>query len=221
MKLVTYAEAEKQLSSQKTIKIGLPKGRFLERSLAIIDALGGEVSSSRALQVNVRSRDFKIYLLKSPDIANLVDSGMLDFGITSEEWYLEHCILAKSGSHLCLEAKLDWIDTSLAFFSCGSRNFESVGKVRVATSFPKIAEKILRENDIDNPHVFHVYGSVEALVPDIANVGFDCVETGGTLRANNLTPFYSPFTNLGMVAVSNQQRRANVPLQLVDLVSKI
>lgn len=220
MKFATYTEAEKQSSSQKTIKIGLPKGRFLERSIAIIDALGGEVSNSRALQVNVRSRELKIYLLKSPDIANLVDSGMLDFGITSEEWYLEHCISAKSGSHLRLEAKLDWIETSLAFFSCGFHSFESMGKVCVATSFPKIAEKILRENNVDNPYVFHVYGSVEALVPDIANIGFDCVETGGTLRANNLTPFYSPFPNLGMVAISNQRTRAEVPLRLVDLVLK-
>jgi ATP phosphoribosyltransferase len=49
-------------------------------------------------------------------------------------------------------------------------------------------------------------GSVEATVPTLAPWGFDCVETGETLRANNLREHVIVFDNLTLSLVSSASR---------------
>lgn len=159
------------------LRIGLPKGVVRKRSHEVIHRLfGGHVDELCLCHRNARHAAF---LLKHRDIPRLVGSGRLDIGITSSEWVIE------SGYPLVTVAELDWCDTRISLIGARGAQPPRAGQTCV-TEFPLITKALLGR-DLPMLALSVVSGSCEALVPAIYDYCVDCVETGSTLEANNLT----------------------------------
>jgi ATP phosphoribosyltransferase len=171
-------------SEMTTITLGLPKGRFLPNSLRVLQSMSAEIADhARRLAWLVRIRDVSltVKLLKPPDIANLLATGEVDFGVLPDEWIREH--------HAAPVEMLDlgWC-TSRIVLAGDPRHFDRAcrDRLRIATSYPNFAAECLRPL-VDDLVIRHVHGSAEAFVPDLCDCVFDCVETGATLQENGLT----------------------------------
>lgn len=167
-----------------TISLGLPKGRFLPNSLQVLQSMSAEIADhARRLAWLLRVDDVEltVKLLKAPDIANLLGTGELDFGVLPDEWAREQ--------HAALVEVLDlgWC-TSRIVLAGDPGHFDRVcrKRLRIATSYPNFAAECLRPLTGDLV-IRHVHGSAEAFVPDLCDCVFDCVETGATLQENGLT----------------------------------
>ena len=160
------------------------KGRLNEDSMELFSEIGIRIDESKRKYLS-KAANFPVELLylRDDDIPQVVASGAADLGIVGlnevEEKAMNVKIVERLGFGGCRISlaipKSEQYD--------GPKWFE--GK-RIATSYPKILAKYLKEQGVDAT-IETITGSVEiAPAAGIADAIFDIVSSGGTLVANNL-----------------------------------
>lgn len=173
------------------INIALPKGRLGEKIYALLEA-GGYGSDdyspdSRKLIFSGKGGDVNYFWVKPADVAVYVELGAADVGVAGKDILVEYspdvyelADLKCGRCKMCVAAKKDWKDDPSA-------------TLRVATKFAHTAEKYFGDvgRDIE---IIKLNGSIElAPVLGLSDVIVDIVETGTTLRENNLKVFKELF----------------------------
>lgn len=161
------------------------KGRLNEESLALLAEAGISVEESKR-QLLARSGDFPIEVLylRDDDIPQAVSMGVADIGIVGlnevEEKEFDVEVIHRLGFGAC----------RLSLAVPKGEKYDSPkwfdGK-RIATSYPVILNKYLKNNGI-KAEIHEIAGSVEvAPAVGMADAIFDIVSSGSTLVKNGLT----------------------------------
>jgi len=169
------------------LKISLQKkGRLAESSLAMLKSAGVELEPSEG-RLFARARNFplEVLFLRDDDIPEYVQDGITDLGIVGLN------VLLEKGAQI---AQLDYLgfgDCELCIAVPSKSPLRSVFDLsghRIATSYPQILKRYLKEKRIDGK-VIEISGSVE-ITPslDVADAICDLVSTGSTLRIHELVP---------------------------------
>ncbi len=166
------------------INVALPKGRLGEKVYNMFKASGYECPSieetNRKLVFENEEKGIRYFWVKPSDVAIYVERGAADIGVAGKDILLEYrpdvyelLDLNMGKCRMAVAAKKDFFDSR-----------EST--LRVATKFPYIAQCFYDKKcrDID---IINLNGSIElAPILDLSDVIVDIVETGSTLRANDL-----------------------------------
>jgi ATP phosphoribosyltransferase len=166
------------------IKIGLAKGRLSEGAIDLFKKL------NMADDVNLKSRklvfeDLKhqvtYLLLKPKDVVTYVESGVVDLGVVGSDVILES---KKSVYQLC---DLDFGKCKFSIASVGGNMAVLNQKnLKVATKYPNITGDYFKKRN-QKIQIIPLEGSVElAPLMGFSDCIVDIVETGKTLKANNL-----------------------------------
>ena len=166
------------------LNIALPKGRLGETVYDLFERAGFDCPSirekSRKLIFENEKTGVRFFWVKPSDVPIYVERGAADIGVAGKDIILEYdpdvyeLLDLKLGKcRMAVAAKKDFHD-------------ENVKTLRVATKFPNIAssyyERIGRDIDI-----IKLNGSIElAPILGLSDVIVDIVETGTTLRENDL-----------------------------------
>lgn len=166
------------------LNIALPKGRLGEKVYGMLEAAGYECPSirenNRKLIFENEEKQVRYFWVKPSDVAIYVERGAADIGIAGKDILLEY----KPRVYELLDLKLGICRMAVAgpadFYDDGERT------LRVATKFTNIAADyyagIGRQIDM-----IKLNGSIElAPILGLSDVIVDIVETGSTLRENNL-----------------------------------
>ncbi len=168
------------------LKIAVQKtGRLSEKSLTLIEETGIRLTQEGKLKLVSVGQNFpvEILFLRDDDIPQYVADNVADIGIVGENEVMEKNkpvnIIDRLGFARC---RLSLAIPQSAEYK-GLRSFN--GK-KIATTYPKILEKFLNENNID-AEIHEISGSVE-IAPSIglADAIFDIVSSGSTLISNRL-----------------------------------
>ena len=166
------------------LNIALPKGRLGEKVYAMFEKAGFACPSirenSRKLIFENAETGVRYFWVKPSDVAIYVERGAADIGVAGKDILLEYAPdvyelldLGMGACRMAVAARKDFR--------------ESPGKtLRVATKFPNIAQRFYSEKcrDID---IIRLNGSIElAPILDLSDVIVDIVETGTTLKENDL-----------------------------------
>lgn len=166
------------------LNIALPKGRLGEKVYAMFEAAGFECPSiketNRKLIFENEAAGVRYFWVKPSDVAIYVERGAADIGVAGKDILLEYepdiyelCDLGTGKCRMAVAAKKDFRDNS--------------GRtLRVATKFTNIARKYYNSigRDID---IIKLNGSIElAPILGLSDVIVDIVETGTTLKENDL-----------------------------------
>ena len=166
------------------INIALPKGRLGEKAYNLLKAAGYPCSSleetNRKLIFENPDAGVRYFWVKPSDVAIYVERGAADVGIVGKDILLEY----RPEVYELLDLGLGKCRMAVA----GHKNFRDPAgaTLRVATKFPNIASTFYggKCRDID---IIHLNGSIEiAPILGLSDVIVDIVETGTTLRENNL-----------------------------------
>lgn len=159
-------------------------GRLSEGSIELLKSCGIKVSNGgNHLKALAEGFPLEILMLRDDDIPQYVADGVADIGMLGMNEVLEKdkkidviMNLGFSKCRLSIAVPRDINYTGLTFLE---------GK-RIATSYPVILEKFLKEKNIQ-ADVHSISGSVE-IAPGIglADVIFEIVSSGGTLLSNGL-----------------------------------
>ena len=160
------------------------KGRLYEDTMVLLTEAGIKLSSAkRTLLIPARNFPVEILFLRDDDIPDSVSSGVADIGIVGKNEFMEKEKQARivknlgfSKCRLSLAIPKDEEYQGLEWFS---------GR-KIATSYPVILNKFLKDNHI-NADIHVITGSVE-IAPGIglADAIFDIVSSGSTLVSNRL-----------------------------------
>ena len=166
------------------LNVALPKGRLGDKVYNLLAGVGygcpENYADTRKLVVENPEAGIRYFLVKPSDVAIYVEHGAADIGIVGKD------ILEESGADV-----YELLDTGLGkcrMCVAGPADFvDDPGRtLRVATKFVKIAKNYYaaQGRDID---IIKLNGSIElAPILGLSDVIVDIVETGTTLKENNL-----------------------------------
>ena len=164
------------------LNIALPKGRLAGEVLAKMAKSGYSTdlnTGSRKLVVHDPGGKFACFLVKPSDVAAYVLHGAADIGVTGKDILLE----TRPDVYELLDLGLGVCKMVVA----GPAGFsQPEGILKVATKYPNIAEKYYSEKGREI-ELIPLSGSIElAPLVGLSDVVVDIVQTGSTLRDNNL-----------------------------------
>ena len=167
------------------LNVALPKGRLGEKVYAMFEKAGFECPSikenNRKLIFENEEVGVRYFWVKPSDVAIYVERGAADIGVAGKDILLEYepdvyelFDLDIGKCRMAVAAKNDFRD-------------DPQKTLRVATKFSNIARNYYTSlgRDID---IIHLNGSIEiAPILGLSDVIVDIVETGTTLKENNLS----------------------------------
>lgn len=167
------------------LNVALPKGRLGEKVYAMFEKAGFPCPSiketNRKLIFENEECGVRYFWVKPSDVAIYVERGAADIGVAGKDILLEY----EPEVYELLDLNIGKCRMAVAAKQ-GFRD-DTDKTLRVATKFSNIARQyyLSRGRDID---IIHLNGSIEiAPILGLSDVIVDIVETGATLKENNLS----------------------------------
>ena len=168
------------------LTIALSKGRILDQTLPLLDKAGISIAKSelesRKLILDTNLSDVKVIVIRASDVPVFVQHGAADIGIAGKDVLLEH------GANGIFEL-LD-LGISKCRLMVASKKDQDLNKstLKVATKYVKSAKEYFYRQG-KQVEVIKLYGAMElAPIVGLSDCIVDLVDTGNTLKANNLVP---------------------------------
>ena len=166
------------------INVALPKGRLGEKTYDLFERAGYECPSikepNRKLVFENEQKGVRYFWVKPSDVSIYVERGAADIGVCGQDILEEY----SPAVYELLDLKMGVCRMAVAakkgFYDDGQRT------LRVATKFANAAKRhyAAKSRAID---IIHLNGSIEiAPILGLSDVIVDIVETGATLRENDL-----------------------------------
>lgn len=166
------------------LNIALPKGRLGEKAYKIFEAAGfpcpSMMDGGRKLIFENPQADVRYFWAKPSDVAIYVERGAADIGVAGKDILMEY----EPEVYELLDLDMGKCTMSVAA-PVGYKDDLNY-TLKVATKFSNIASRYYASigRDID---IIHLNGSIEiAPILGLSDVIVDIVETGTTLKENNL-----------------------------------
>jgi len=176
------------------LKLGIPKGSLQDATVQLFARAGFNIYiSSRSYFPAIDDREIDCMLIRAQEMARYVSDGVLDAGLTGQDWIAEH----EAGDGRT------GVITSIADLIYAKQSF---GKVRWVLAAPEesaitsakdlegktVATELVRATRAYftrqgvNVNVEFSWGATEVKPPMLADAIVEVTETGSSLRANRL-----------------------------------
>ncbi|MFH1519069.1 MAG: ATP phosphoribosyltransferase [Candidatus Omnitrophota bacterium] len=173
----------------KLLRLGIPKGSLQEKTLELFRMAGFNIYlSSRSYFPSIDDDEIKVVLIRAQEMSRYVEEGILDCGITGEDWILEN------GSNVLKLSQLPYAKRTLnpVRWVVAVRDDSRIKKLkdlqgkRVATELLKYTKRFFKAKKIDLEVEFS-WGATEVKVKSgLVDAIVELTETGESLRANGL-----------------------------------
>ncbi len=209
---------QQQKTEKTMLNVALPKGRLGDKVYDLLAGIGygcpEDYNATRKLVVENPAAGIRYFLVKPSDVAIYVEHGAADVGIVGKD------ILTESGADV-----YELLDTGMGkcrMCVAGPAGFtdDESRALRVATKFVNIARDHYerRGRDID---IVKLNGSIElAPILGLSDVIVDIVETGTTLKENDLTVI-EEFMPISARFIANKASYKFKYAQLTELLNKM
>ena len=177
-----------------TLKLGIPKGSLQDATIQLFARAGFNIyASARSYFPAIDDPEIDCMLIRAQEMARYVADGVLDAGLTGQDWIAEHA--AANGDTSGVTPLADLIYAKQSF-----------GKVRWVLAVPEesryqsardldgatIATELVRATQAYfarqgiRVNVEFSWGATEVKAPRLADAIVEVTETGSSLRANRL-----------------------------------
>jgi ATP phosphoribosyltransferase len=177
-----------------TLKLGIPKGSLQDATIQLFARAGFNLYvSSRSYFPGIDDPEIDCMLIRAQEMARYVSDGVLDAGLTGQDWIAEHelgdgrtgvltsiadLIYAKQSF-----GKVRWVlaaPEDSAMKSAADLNGRTIATELVRVTRAYFARQQVKVN------VEFSWGATEVKPPVLADAIVEATETGSTLRANRL-----------------------------------
>ena len=201
------------------LNVALAKGRLADSCADIFLKCGirAEIlkEETRKLVLETPDKKFRFFFVKPADVPTYVEYGIADIGIVGKDTLLE----AGADLYEMLDLKFEKCRLCLAGFPEKKAALSSP-HLRVATKYVNTAKKLLfsRGEDVE---IIKLNGSIElAPLTGLADVIFDIVQSGGTLRANGLVVLEEVF-DISARLVANKVSLKTKAAEVLPLIAEM
>jgi len=173
----------------KKLILGLPKGSLQEATVRVFQRAGFSIYiSPRSYQPSIDDPEIEVVLLRAQEMSRYVEQGVLDCGITGNDWILEN----NSDVHKIIDLQyaketmnpVRWVvavpqDSKI-------KTVKALEGKRIATELVNATKQFLKKNKVKADVEFS-WGATEVKVSaGLVDAIVELTETGNSLRANKL-----------------------------------
>jgi len=192
------------------LKLGIPKGSLQDATVHLFARAGFNIYvSSRSYFPAIDDPEVECMLIRAQEMARYVSDGVLDAGLTGQDWIAEHEL--GDGRTGVLESIADLIYSKQSFGKVrwvlaapedsDIKSAKDLAGKTVATELVRVTRAFFQRQGV-KVNVEFSWGATEVKPPVLADAIVEATETGSTLRANRLAI-------LDTVMESNTQLVAN------------
>ena len=171
------------------LKMGLPKGSLQSSTLELFKQAGFELEvTDRSYFPTIDDEEMEVVLLRAQEMSRYVEAGVLDVGITGNDWILENGSDVLKVTDLSYSKRgfnpVRWV-LAVPLDSKVMRP-KDLGGRRLATELVALTRSYLKSHKV-NASVEFSWGATEAKVgTGLVDAIVELTETGSSLRANKL-----------------------------------
>ncbi len=177
-----------------TIKLGIPAGSLQAATIQLFARAGFNIfASARSYFPAIDDPEIECMLIRAQEMARYVSDGVLDGGLTGQDWIAEHA--AASGGDAGVEPLADLIYAKQSFGKVRwvlavpedsrFRTAKDLEGATVATELVRATQAYFATHAV-NVNVEFSWGATEVKPPMLADAIVEVTETGSSLRANRL-----------------------------------
>jgi ATP phosphoribosyltransferase len=176
------------------LKLGLPKGSLQDATVQLFARAGFNVYvNTRSYFPTIDDPEIECLLIRAQEMARYVSDGVLDAGLTGQDWIAEHEL--GDGRTGVLTSIADLIYAKQSFGrvrwvlaapeESPIRSAADLEGKTIATELVRVTRAYFARRSV-NVHVEFSWGATEVKPPVLADAIVEATETGSTLRANRL-----------------------------------
>lgn len=176
-------------NTMKILKLGIPKGSLQEKTVELFQMAGFRVYvNPRSYFPSIDDDEVKVVLIRAQEMSRYIEEGVLDCGITGEDWILEN------GSNVLRLAELQYAKKTLKPVrwvvavrqDSKIKSLNDLKGKRIATELVKYTSKFFKAKKI-KVEVEFSWGATEVKVRSgLVDAIVELTETGESLVANGL-----------------------------------
>ena len=177
------------------LKLGIPKGSLQDATIQLFARAGFNIYvSSRSYFPSIDDPDIECMLIRAQEMARYVSDGVLDAGLTGQDWIQEHEL--GDGKTGVLESVADLVYAKQSFGKVRwvlaapeDSRFKSpqdFAGATIATELVQVTRNYFEKLKVPVKRVEFSWGATEVKPPVLADAIVEATETGSTLRANRL-----------------------------------
>ena len=176
------------------LKLGIPKGSLQDATIHLFARAGFNVYvSTRSYFPAIDDPEIECMLIRAQEMARYVSDGVLDAGLTGQDWIAEHELGEGTTGVLTSIADLIYAKQSFgkvrwvlaAPEDSPFQSAEDFNGKTIATELVRVTRAYFARHGAD-VHVEFSWGATEVKPPVLADAIVEATETGSTLRANRL-----------------------------------
>ena len=176
------------------LKLGIPKGSLQDATIQLFARAGFNIfASTRSYFPAIDDPDIECMLIRAQEMARYVSDGVLDAGLTGQDWIAEHA--ASNGGDAGVVPLADLIYAKQSFGrvrwvlavpeDSRYRTPEDLEGATIATELVRATQAYFSARRI-SVNVEFSWGATEVKPPTLADAIVEVTETGSSLRANRL-----------------------------------
>ena len=197
----------KPQSSNKVLKLGLPKGSLQESTFKMFRKAGFNISlsSERSYFPSIDDSQIEPVLLRAQEMSRYIEDGALDCGITGNDWILENkSDVVRVTDLVYAKQSLGQVRWVLAVpEGSGIKSVKDFAGKRIATELVNVTKEYFQKNRV-KVEVEFSWGATEVKVnAGLVDAIVELTETGRSLKANKLV-------ELATICESTAQFIANI-----------
>jgi ATP phosphoribosyltransferase len=176
------------------LRLGIPKGSLEAATVQLFQRAGFNILvSTRSYFPSIDDPEIECMLIRAQEMARYVADGVLDAGLTGQDWIAEHQLGHQDEAPLVTIADLIYAKQSFGkvrwvLAAPEDSPFQTAGALsgkRIATELVRVTKHYFERQRIDVDVEFS-WGATEVKPPVLADAIVEATETGSTLRANRL-----------------------------------
>jgi ATP phosphoribosyltransferase len=176
------------------LKLGIPKGSLQDATIHLFARAGFNIYvSTRSYFPSIDDPEIECMLIRAQEMARYVCDGVLDAGLTGQDWIAEHKLGGNSKHSLTPIADLVYAKQSFgkvrwvlaAPEDSRFRSPADFADATIATELVRVTKAYFDRLNVP-VNVEFSWGATEVKPPVLADAIVEATETGSTLRANRL-----------------------------------
>ena len=171
------------------LKLGIPKGSLEEATKELFSQAGWTVNTrSRNYFPSIDDQEINCSLVRSQEMGTYISNGVLDAGLTGQDWLAEtnadveiisHLVYSKASDRACRWVLIVKNDSDI-------NTVQDLEGKRISTELVNFTQTYLTDRNI-SASVDFSWGATEAkVVEGLADAAVEITETGSTIKAHGL-----------------------------------
>lgn len=170
------------------LRLGIPKGSLQDTTLRLFEKAGYKIRvSARSYFPAIDDDEIEVVLFRAQEMSRYVEDGIIDCGITGNDWIEENSSSVKRVAELIYaKSSMKPVKWVLAVPTASSvKSVKDLKGKRIATELVKVTRQYLKDKGV-TAEVEFSWGATEVKPKMGIDAIVEVTETGASLKANDL-----------------------------------